>query len=396
MLGRLLSRRESPPVEARSWAMGQLTQPWGAGFPSSSGQFVTTEKALTHPTVWACAHRIARDVSRLPWDVYTKAGGARREVSPVPQIVAVPSVQVPASGWRYQVVMSLLLAGNAWGRVTETTADMRYPTRVELYHPDDIRVDRSNGLRIFAKGVELERWPVGPLWHMPAWLMPGDPIGLSVIGYHREAIASGLAVQGYANEFFGSGGHPSAIIYAKQALSEEQAKAIKASWSRATSGAREVGVMGADLEYKPIQSTPEDAQYVESQRWSAEEVCRVFGMPPELIGLSASGSSLTYANREDRALDYVTFTLADWMTRLEEALTALTRAPQFVKANEKALLRMSALVQAQVNEIGIRNGWRSVNEVRAFNDEPPVDGGDTYNVPAGPATPGVNDGQPSV
>lgn len=376
MLGRLLRRPEAEEERGTFWPhwIPSLTGSWS----TSSGEAVSTTRALQHPAVWACAHRIARDVSRLPWDVVQYRNGARVPVSPTPQIVREPSTTVPASGWRYQAVMSLVLRGNVYGRVTESDPQFRWPTRVELYHPDQVRVDRTDGVRFFVGAEELLRWPAGPLWHVPAWLMPGDPVGLSVVEYHREAIGNGLAVQRYAGEFYGGGGHPSAIIGAKSPLNQEQADAIKASWRRATTGSREPAVMGSDLEYKPIQATPEDAQYVEAQRWSAEEVCRIFGVPPELIGVSPSGSSLTYANREDRALDYVTFTLADWMTRLEEALTSSLPRPQVVKANPSALLRMNAMSRAQVHEIGLRNGWRSVNEVRALEDEAPIDGGDAF------------------
>lgn len=381
MLARLIRRGSSRDAEERStWSLGQMASPFGWAPASSTGVSVTTSKALQHPAVWACAHRIARDVSRLPWDVVEYDDGARVPVA-TPQIVAAPSVTVPASGWRYQAIMSMVLRGNAWGLVTESVNQFRNPTRIELLHPDAVQIQRQGGLRFFVDNNEEKLFPAGRLWHVPAWLMPGDPIGLSVIEYHREAIASGLAVQAYAGEFFGGGGHPSAILSAKTAIDEDQARGIKAAWRRATTGTREPAVMGADLEYKPIQATPEDAQYVESQRWSSEEVCRVFGVPSELVGIASSGSSVTYANREDRALDYVTFTLADWLTRLEEALTSALPGEQVVKANEKALLRMNARTQAEVHEIGVRNGWRSINEVRAMNDEAPVEGGDAYAIP---------------
>ena len=160
---------------------------------------------------------------------------------------------------------------------------------------------------------------------------------------------------------------------------EQGARAIKDAFQRATQG-REPAVMPSSIKYQQIQISPDDSQFIDAQRYSAEQVCRIFGVPPEMVGLTASGSSLTYANREDRAQDFVTYSLQYWITKLEDSLTALLPRPQVVKFNTNALLRTSTRARYEAHEIALRNGWRTVNEVRRLEDEPPFDGED-YDEP---------------
>jgi hypothetical protein len=97
-----------------------------------------------------------------------------------------------------------------------------------------------------------------------------------------------------------------------------------------------------------------------------------------MIGAATQGSSLTYANREQRTLDFLAFTLNPWIVRLEEALTALLPRPQVVKLNTNALLRADTKTRWEVYQIasGIKTLTR--NEIRAFEDLPPFPDGDEF------------------
>jgi phage portal protein BeeE len=92
-----------------------------------------------------------------------------------------------------------------------------------------------------------------------------------------------------------------------------------------------------------------------------------------LIGAD-SGSSLTYANVEQRALDFLTFGLRPWLVRLEVALSALLSSTTTVKFNAAALVRTDLLTRYQAHESAIRAGWKLRSEVRDLEDLPPIAG----------------------
>jgi phage portal protein BeeE len=102
---------------------------------------------------------------------------------------------------------------------------------------------------------------------------------------------------------------------------------------------------------------------------------------PELIG-GESGGSLTYANVEQRALDFLTFGLRPWLVRLEVGLSALLSSTTTVKFNAAALVRTDLLTRYQAHESAIRAGWKLRSEVRDLEDLPPIAGIDDTEPPS--------------
>jgi HK97 family phage portal protein len=355
----------------------------GSGVLSSAGESVTDDNALKLSTAWACINLISRSVSTMPVDVVRYgADGSRIEVA-TPSLLREPASGQSWTQWSNALMVSQLTRGNAYGWVMDTDVAGRYPTSIELLHPDQVSwrpVRRAHGSEwaSFVDGREVQRWPLGPLWHLPAYTVPGSPVGLSPIAYAREAIGAGLAAERFSGRFFAADGHPSSIIYADQVLNQEQIQGIKTAFKNATAGNREPAVMGSGLKYEAIQIAPEESQFLEAQRFSVEQVARFFGVAPEMIGAATQGSSLTYANREQRTLDFLAFTLNPWIVRLEEALTALLPRPQVVKLNTNSLLRADAKTRWEVYQIGSGIKTLTRNEIRAFEDLPPLDDGDEF------------------
>jgi len=100
---------------------------------------------------------------------------------------------------------------------------------------------------------------------------------------------------------------------------------------------------------------------------------------------SEAGGSLTYANVEQRALDFLTFTLRPWIVRLETALSVLLSSTTTVKFNAAALVRTDLKSRYEAHESAIRAGWKLLSEVRDLEDLPPIPGIDDQEPPAGGA-----------
>jgi HK97 family phage portal protein len=109
-------------------------------------------------------------------------------------------------------------------------------------------------------------------------------------------------------------------------------------------------------------------------RAGAEDVARMFRVPGELIGAPATGSSVTYANREQRAQDLLAFQLGPAIKRRERALSRLTVRGQYVKLNTAALLRADLKGRMEAYDRGLKIGAYSHDEVRALEDRPPLTG----------------------
>jgi phage portal protein BeeE len=66
------------------------------------------------------------------------------------------------------------------------------------------------------------------------------------------------------------------------------------------------------------------------------------------------------------------------LVRIEKALTRLLPRPQFARFNRAAFLRSDTDGRFAAYQTALRNGWMSVNEVRALEDEAPIETGDQY------------------
>ena len=98
-------------------------------------------------------------------------------------------------------------------------------------------------------------------------------------------------------------------------------------------------------------------------------VARYFNVQPELIG-GESGGSLTYANVEQRALDFLQFCLRPWIVRTELALSALLSTTTSVKFNAAGLVRTDLLTRYQAHESAIRAGWKLRSECGSWRTSP--------------------------
>lgn len=340
----------------------------------SAGQSVTVDSSNRLSAVWRCRTLIAGTVATLP----VAALRGDREMPSLPPLLRSPSgdPSVDWSAWAYQVVDSLIGAGNAYGMVASADSYGRFPTQIETVHPDRVTWESRDGRWVTRVDGQVEdRWPVGRLWHVPLWLQAGSPIGLNPVQYHKATIGGGLAVREYGNQFYESGGHPSALFTTEQVLTQEQAKGVKDRLMERL-GNREPLVLSAGLEYKPLQVSPQDAQYLDTMRFTVEDVCRVYGVPPEMLGSASSGQSVTYANREQRSADFLAYGLAFPLSRLETRLGALLPDAQTVKFRTGGLLRADIATRYRTYRIANPSDtFLTTNEIRALEDLPPLTNG---------------------
>jgi HK97 family phage portal protein len=338
---------------------------------------VNPSTAMQHSAVWASVNLIAGSISTLPLAAYR-----RGERDPLPDLP--PILRQPSTGWSlpeflYALLQSLLLRGNAYGLIVDRSGAGLLPSQVELLAPERVQVEATDRLIYRVDGQEVER---SSIWHVRAFTAPGQVLGLSPIAHAKQAVGLGLGAERYASKFFGEGGMPAGILSTDQGLTQERADQVKAQWrSRWSGGSREIAVLGNGAKFQAVSIAPDEAQFLETTRANVATIARYFGVQPELIG-GESGGSLTYANVEQRALDFLTFGLRPWLVRLEVALSALLSSTTTVKFNAAALVRTDLLTRYQAHESAIRAGWKLHSEVRELEDLPPVAGIDDQEGPA--------------
>jgi HK97 family phage portal protein len=348
--------------------------------PVAAGVAVTTTSAMQHSAVWACVNLIAGAISTLPLAAYRD--GDRAPLPTLPPILRQPSAGWALPDFLFAVLQSLLVEGNAYGLVVARAGAGLLPSQVELLAAHRVTVTVPNG----AVEYRVDGREVDPadLWHVRAFTTAGSVTGLSPIGHARQAVGLGLGAEKYAAKFFGESAIPSGALTTDQRITDRDARELQERWEFKHQGRRGIAVLGSGARFQAITIPPEQAQFLETTRANVATIARYFGVQPELIG-GESGGSLTYANVEQRALDFLQFGLRPWLVRLETALSALLSSTTTVKFNAAALVRTDLLTRYQAHESAIRAGWKLRSEVRELEDLPPVAGIDDQE----PPTPGA-------
>lgn len=374
MLGGIFRRDESDGEERSNINLSAYAHLWTDNYGLNLPASVTSTTALTHAASSACIDTLATSVSALPLDAVRTSAGVRRPIEPAPSLIREPSGLVTQDVWMYQLMHSLLTDGNGFGEIT-TYGSGSLPTTIELLDPESVIMRRVvDGVpTVTIDGKNRQLYPYGDVWHVPGrFVKPGTPYADSPITRARGTIGAALAARDFGSRFFTEGAHPTALITSDQALTEEQAKGIKAAVRRALSpNSREPLVMGSGLSWQQVQVSPDDSQFIELMRFATEEACRFWRVPPAMVYAATSGQSVTYANVTQADLAYLKHSLEGHLVRVEQALTALLPRPQVARFNRNAFLRSDPIVRSEVADRRLRNKSLTVNEYRALEDEQP-------------------------
>lgn len=308
------------------------------------------EGALRHSAVWACADLIASCMSMLtPWAYEGDAVGAGDaiRVQNQPDILLQPGSDADIYDFTYMGTMSRLVKGNEFGQIAARDRRLQLPTQIELANPANVHV-RRQGDGTYEYKLRNEPIPAEKLWHRTMYRFPGSPLGMNPLQYAAKVTRLGLNAEHYGNQYFEDGGHPTAILTNDQLdqVSEDDAKTFKQRFMSALRGSREPVVAAGGWKYQAVQTTPDQAQFLDTQKLSDTKICRYMGrVPPELIGAASEGSAITYANVEQRAMHFLTYTMFRWIKRWEMDLARCIDPRLYVKFDTDALQRVDFLSQ---------------------------------------------------
>jgi HK97 family phage portal protein len=138
------------------------------------------------------------------------------------------------------------------------------------------------------------------------------------------------------------------------------------------------------MDYKSVGFNPQQAQYIEARKLTREEVSAAYFIPPPLIGIL---DHATYSNIKEQHSHLYQDTLGPYMAMFAQEIQAqiLADLPDsqdvYCEFNIDAKLRGSFEEQAAAASTATGRPWMTVNETRARNNLPAIDGGDELIVP---------------
>jgi Phage portal protein. len=114
----------------------------------------------------------------------------------------------------------VLLQGNVFGLITAYGSD-GLSVKIELLNVDEVESRWENGSIYRYRGKDYRRFPDGDMWYVPAFVMFGSFVGLSLVVYAKQVISLGLVAEKFGAQYFGEGGVPLAILSTEQPVMQE-------------------------------------------------------------------------------------------------------------------------------------------------------------------------------
>lgn len=357
---------------------------WGSGadleIANPSGAIINQNTAFEVVAFWSAVSLISDTIATLPVDSYIRQDGTRRPYRPRPAWVDQPDVDMTRQAHYQQVLVSLLVNGNSYTRIFRNSkGDV---VNLVVLDPATVTVKRSAiGRKIFLVDGEEKTLSSDDIIHITDLIQPGHLTGLSRVERLKEALGLSSAMQTFAARFFGAGATTQGIIEFPGNLTPDQAKQLRDGFDTAHRGfrrAHKTGVLSGGATYKQTTVPNDAAQFLESRRFSVEEIARAFNIPLSMMGVPGTQS---YASVEQNAIQFVTHTLRPYIEKLEWAYSRLLPVEAFLAFNTNGLLRGDFNSRITAYATGLQSGFMSVNDVRKLEDMSPAEGGDQYRVP---------------
>ena len=346
------------------------------GNSNYSGVAVTEQTALGSSAVWACINLISQTVATLPFRHYlkTKDDNRIRLDSKLDFILNNEPTQ-DYSGFTFKEIMTAaaVLHGNAYAEISrdsngECNGLWYIPTQnVQPYFDTNTE---SVWYAIYSGdyrgGAPYMGIPAKNMLHLLGLSYDGLA-GYSPLYLQRETFALHLASQRYGASFFKNGARPAGIIKFPNKLSPEAKDGLRRSWDSFHSGAGNTGrvaILEGGLDFQKLQLDPEEAQFLQTQRYSREEIASIFRVPPSLIGAADASDNI-----EAVSLQFLR-SLQPWLCRWEQEISRklIYNMAEYVEVDTKTILRTDIKTRYESMAIGRQWGWLSAGDCRKLEN----------------------------
>jgi len=351
-----------------------LAQELGVYGWTHAGSNVTEANALQLAAVYACVQRISSSIAGLGLELYER-NGRNIEIANAHSAYDLtrraPNPHQTAFEF-WETIFSLALV-NGVGRAVIVRNTRGEAQEMYIVGRDDVDEREVKGKRVFVVKNYGTVFPEDMLEICN--LQRKSPISL-----HRENLGLASASLEFGSKYFGNGGQMTGVMSSDMQLRKEQMKDVIDTWR--TQGEAGTKMLSHGFKYQRISINPDEAQFIETRKFQNEEICRIFGVPPNLIFLD---TQTTYNNTEQQAIQFARHTLTPWAVRAEQELdkkllTARQREVLGFKYRLSDLWRGDMEARSKFYREMFHIGAMSTNEIREQENLNPIAGGDAHLV----------------
>lgn len=360
------------------------------GERTMAGINVGHDTALGLLAIYAAVRLISEDVAKLPMITYRSSADGRSKDRardhPVYRLLHdAPNPEMTALDFKQAMTGQYLLRGNSFAEIERNRGGKilaLWPLRAD-------RIKRwrypSNGKLVYVYSLPNGEYALidrEDIFHLRGFSSDGG-WGYNPVELAREELAGMKASRDWANHFYANDATPGGVLKHPGELSDTARENIERSWNDAHQGltaSHRIAILEEGVEWEQVGMKPEDAQWVETQRFHTEQAARMFRLAPTKL---SDYSRATFSNIEETNIDHVTSTIDTHLVRWDQQGTKdLVEEGLFCEHLRDALLRGRILDRYRAYAIAINWGFMNPNEAREKENWNPIPAefgdGDTY------------------
>lgn len=354
---------------------------------------VSEAQAMRVGAVYASVALIAGAIAAMPFHLYkrTEQNGRERYDSDLWWLLneSPDPAWTAASAWHY-ALQSILLRGDAFRQIHRASA---YSPRIigfEPIHPDAMKVERVDGRNRYTFWVKTSTGTIekrvkdqDDILHFPGIGFDGLRSLTPITAALGTAASLSLEADRHATAFFRGGARADQAIVVPPTvkISPEQLQDYKASWAEQRQHYTETGIppfLTGGMEIKQLSINSKDAQLLETRGQSVEDVARILGVPPHMIGKTDAATSWG-SGIQQMSIGFVRYTLGRHIDNISQEVNRKVWPRSrlfFGEFNRDALLEGDSKEQAEYFGKAAggpgAQGWMTVNEIRRLKNLPPI------------------------
>lgn len=342
--------------------------------------------------VTRCVSKIAEKVASTDLELYrilnSKGDTQEIEVSPILDLLYRPNpFQTKTEFWETTVI-NLKCTGDAYwlkirnkgGRVVELW-NLR-PDLVEIVPDQETFIKKYVFTKADGTTVDLEKDDVVHFKYP-------DPMsqffGLSPIQSVGKRVQTEEFATDYQRNFFINSARPDAIIKNKNStLTAQQTDDLREGWNKKYKGlsnGSKIAVLHGDLEYQQISLTQREMDYIESMKFTRDDILMAFAVPKPIVAIV---DDVNRANSETAMYIFLSETIKPEVSRIvekiNEELVYVDFGTEFYIDFEDPTPANREL-QLKEYQQGIASNYYLINEVRQWEGLPPINGGWSIYMP---------------
>ncbi len=332
--------------------------------PTREAVAVTPTTALSLVAVSRATSVLETAMMQIPVNVYR----GTTEL-PSPLWLETPDIenQISQAEWLGTTLMHMAIYGNAYWHIQRGPRGI---VNIRNLHPTDVTVAVDGDGKIYytyySKYYSAKDIKHIKLWHNPS---PSYLLGEGPLQRHKSVLRSALDLHNYADNWFKTAAVPTGTLTTSEFLSADVAKQNKQAFVESQQE-RSIAVLSSGLKYDSIALNPEEAQFLENQKYITRQIAMMFGVPTMYLGMGIEGQGMTYVNGNEDRTKLFEDGLQQYIVRIQQAITDLLPRGQYAEFNLTEFLRPNVKTRYESYAIGLNNGFLTIPEVREIEGMP--------------------------